>query len=125
MKIPNIKYNDKFLDSISWFMKIGGITLFPYIILRERYRDNSYYVTKYTNRIINHESIHIQQQMETLIIPFFIWYIVEWFIKSIIYLSTTRGYQKISFEQEANEHEEDINYLKTRKRFSWIRYIFK
>ena len=36
---PFVKYNDKFLDAISWFMKVGGISLFPFIILREKYRD--------------------------------------------------------------------------------------
>ena len=37
MKTPIIKYSDKFLNSISWFMKVGGITLWPFVVLRERY----------------------------------------------------------------------------------------
>ena len=30
---PIIIKSDKFLDSISWFFKVGGITLFPFIIV--------------------------------------------------------------------------------------------
>ena len=37
MKPPIIKYDDRFLDSVSWFFKVGGITLWPFIILREIY----------------------------------------------------------------------------------------
>jgi hypothetical protein len=46
-------YNDKFLDSISWFMKIGGIALFPFIIMRENRKG-----TERGKRTINHETIH-------------------------------------------------------------------
>ena len=37
MKTPIIKYNDKFLDSISIFMKVGGITIYPFVVMREKY----------------------------------------------------------------------------------------
>ena len=47
MKTPIVKYSDKFLNSISWFMNIGGITLWPFVILREYYQKNTnYWVTK-------------------------------------------------------------------------------
>ena len=48
---PIIIKSNKFLDSISWFFKVGGITLYPFIIVRP-------YAKKSTN---NHESIHIAQ----------------------------------------------------------------
>jgi len=149
MKIPKIIYNDKFLNFFSWFMKIGGITLYPFIVLREKYRDNSYYKENYAHRIINHESIHIKQQQELILtalilliglnfifgivswwlipiiayLSFYMWYILEWFIKLFIY--GKRAYRKISFEQEAYDNQENIDYLKTRKRFSWLKLIFK
>ena len=37
MSLPVVIYNDRFLDAISWFMQVGGISLFPFIILREKY----------------------------------------------------------------------------------------
>ena len=57
---PIIIKSNKFLDSISWFFKVGGITLYPFIIVRP-------YAKKST---INHESIHIAQYTELLIIGF-------------------------------------------------------
>jgi len=32
---PIIKYNDKFLDRVGIFFKIGGISLFPFVIMRD------------------------------------------------------------------------------------------
>jgi len=124
MKIPKIIYSEKILNRLSWFMKIGGITLWPWIILRERYRDNSYYVKK-AGRIINHESIHIKQQQEMLVIPFYLWYGLEWFLKIFRYGSATKAYRKISFEQEAYTNELDKTYLQNRKRYAWLKFIFK
>ena len=80
MKTPIIKYSDKFLDRIGLFMKIGGITLWPFIILREIY-DASPPWRRKAARIINHESIHIKQQEELLVLPFYIFYILEWLLK--------------------------------------------
>ena len=53
----------KFCEAISWFFDVGGITIYPFIILREDCADE---VT------INHESIHIQQQKESLVIGFYL-----------------------------------------------------
>lgn len=121
MKIPIVKYSDKFLNSVSWFMQVGGITLWPYIIIQERYRDNSYYIKK-ARRIINHESIHIKQQQELLVIPFYIWYLTEWFIRLFF---KDNAYRNISFEREAYSNEDNLDYLKTRKWYSFLKYIYK
>jgi len=123
MKIPIIKYNNKFLNSMSWFMKIGGIAIWPYIVLRERYQDkqdNPYYANQ-TSRIINHESIHIKQQQELFLIPFYLWYFIEWFFKLFIY--GKKAYYNISFEREAYTNENDLNYIKTRKWYSFLKHI--
>jgi hypothetical protein len=114
MKTPIVKYSDKFLNSISWFMNIGGITLWPFVILREKYKGRA-------KRIINHESIHIKQQEELLIIPFYVLYITEWFIKLFFY--GKKSYYNISFEREAYANEYDYEYLKNRKFWAWLKYL--
>ena len=114
-----IIYSDKILDRLSWFMKIGGITLYPYIILREKY--NTPYYIKENERIINHESIHIQQQKQMLIIFFYMWYLFEWIIRLFM---KGNAYRNISFEKEAYENESNLEYLKTRKLYSFLKYIF-
>ena len=121
MKIPIIKYSDKFLNTISIFMNIGGITLFPFIILREKYRDEPRYAEK-VKVTINHEKIHIKQQIELLVIPFFMFYFLEWFIKLFKYGS--KSYYNISFEREAYANEENFEYLTNRKWYSSFKYIF-
>ena len=120
MKIPKIIYSDKILNRLSIFMKIGGITLWPYIILREKYRDNSSYFEK-GKVTINHESIHIKQQQEMLVIPFYIWYGLEYLVKLFVY--GNGAYRNLSFEREAYTNENDFEYLKNRKFWSWIKYL--
>jgi len=122
MKIPIVKYNDKFLDKLSWFMRIGGITLFPWVILREKYRDDPKYKEKNITTI-NHESIHIAQQKELLIVLFYVWYFIEWFMKLFIY--GKRAYHNISFEREAHDNDNNLNYLDNRKVWSFFKYLFK
>lgn len=122
MKTPIIKYSDRFLNAISWFMSIGGITLWPFIVLREKY-DSSKWWKGRAKRIINHESIHIKQQEELLVIPFYVLYVTEWFIKLFFY--GTGAYRNISFEREAYANEKNYKYLESRKRYNWIKLIFK
>lgn len=124
MKIPIIKYSDRFLNSVSWFMKVGGITLWPFIVLREVHDSTDFWKNRAT-RIVNHESIHIKQQGELLVIPFYILYVLEWFIKIFIYKSTTKAYYAISFEREAHDNDKNLNYLNHRKSYSWIKRIIK
>jgi len=105
-------------------MKVGGITLWPFIILREVHNSTNFWRNRAT-RIINHESIHIKQQAELLVIPFYILYILEWFIKIFIYGSTTKAYYAISFEREAHSNDKNLDYLESRKSYAWIKRIIK
>jgi hypothetical protein len=121
MKTPKIIYSDKILNRLSLFMKIGGITIWPFIILREIY-DASSPLRRKAARIINHESIHIKQQEELLVLPFYIFYILEWLLKLPFY--GKQAYYNISFEREAYENDDNLSYLKTRKRYNWLKKIF-
>ncbi len=68
---------------------------------------------------INHERIHAAQQRELLYIPFYIWYVLEWFLLLLKYHNWTKAYFHIRFEQEAYRHQEDIGYLKRRKHYKY------
>jgi hypothetical protein len=113
MKTPIIIKSESFLSAISWFMRVGGITIWPFVIIRP----NKNWI------VINHESIHIKQQQELLIIPFYILYLIEWFIGIFIYGSIIKSYYNISFEKEAYENQSNPDYLKSRKLFSWVNYF--
>ena len=74
-------------------------------------------------RIINHEKIHWKQQMEMLIIFFYFWYLIEWFIR--LFINGKAAYRSLSFEREAYDNDDNLEYLKTRKPYSWLKYMKK
>lgn len=95
--------------------KISAITLFPFIILRkEESRQNQV--------LINHEKIHLRQQLELLIIFFYMWYVIEYYYWFFRLRDSFLAYKYISFEREAYAMENDLNYLETRKGWSFWKY---
>lgn len=93
-----------------------GITLFPFMIFRHK-------SLKWNKILINHEKIHLKQQLELLIIPFYIIYILEFSLRLIHYKNWHLAYKNISFEREAYMNEKDLNYLKSRHLFNFIKFI--
>lgn len=93
-----------------------GLSLWPFIFLKSDDFKNDLF-------LINHEKIHLKQQQELLIVPFYVWYMTEWALRSIWYLDTYLGYQNISFEREAYANENNVNYLVERSAFSFIKYL--
>lgn len=96
--------------------KISGITLFPFILLRKK-------ELRHNPILINHEKIHLRQQLELLIIPFYIWYLSEYYIKYLKYKNPDLAYRNISFEKEAYDNDQNLDYLKNRKWWSFISYL--
>ena len=122
---PIVLYSNKFLSSISIFMMVGGISLFPFIILREKYRDGEEWWVNRGKRTINHETIHFYQQLELLVIGFYIIYVLFYLINAIKYkFNMQKAYYAIPFEKEAYNNQDDFEYLSKRKLFIWIKYIF-
>jgi len=74
---------------------------------------------------LRHEYIHTKQQIELAFIFFYLLYITEWLIRLVQYRSLYKAYINISFEREAYDNMYDKTYLKTRKLFSWFKYIIK
>lgn len=73
--------------------------------------------------VLNHERIHTRQQIEMLILPFYLWYVVEWLIRLIIFRDFLKAYRTISFEREAFDHEADLDYLSHRRLWAWIKQV--
>ncbi|MFP9115807.1 hypothetical protein ACLI1A_17835 [Flavobacterium sp. RHBU_3] len=94
----------------------SGITLFPFVFMRDK--------SLAANPVfINHERIHLRQQAELLVLPFYIWYITEYFIRRLHYPTQKEAYRNISFEREAYGNETNKNYLTNRKWFAFFRYL--
>lgn len=73
---------------------------------------------------LNHEKIHTAQMKEMLYIFFYVWYVIEWFIRLFAFKGAKFAYRNISFEREAYSNDKDQDYLNTRKRFAFTRYIY-
>lgn len=76
------------------------------------------------SEIINHELIHTRQMLELLVIGFYLWYVVEWLIKWLVYRDRLVAYRNIGFEREAFENEANPDYLKSRRRYRFLSCIF-
>jgi cbb3-type cytochrome oxidase subunit 3 len=110
---PIIIENSKIPTLLSIFINISAITLFPFIISRDKMSD----VT------IRHEMIHIEQQKELLVIFFYILYVWYWLKGKVKGMSNDDAYMNIPFEQEAYRKMYEEDYLDKRKRHSWYQYI--
>lgn len=102
-----------------------AITLFDYMIIRCEFKGKPL-----NDKALNHERIHQAQSRDFMLgwcgyFIFYLLYLLEWFLKLPCALFGYLPYKSISFEQEAYNNEKDYVYLRNRKRFSWIKYIFK
>lgn len=95
-----------------------GLTFFPFVFLR-------YEKDKQNEVLLNHERIHIRQQLELLVLPFFVWYGIEFLIRLFQYKKVNRAYKNISFEREAYANEKDLHYLKQRSFMFWFSYVVR
>jgi hypothetical protein len=93
-----------------------GLTFFPFVFLmtKEDVLDKVF---------VNHEKIHLIQQLELLVLPFYVWYGIEFLIRWIITKDKNVAYRNISFEKEAYTNEKDLNYLKSRSFWKFLNYF--
>lgn len=78
---------------------------------------------KLSRQVINHERIHTRQQMEMLILPFYIMYVLEWLVRFAMCRNWMKAYYALSFEREAYDNMNNLEYLKKRRLFAWVRYF--
>lgn len=109
MKIIQNKWINRFIP----FPNFRAINLFGVLFVRG--------ARPLTKVILNHESIHTAQWKELWYIGFLLWYVIEWLIR----LPRGNAYRNISFEREAYTNDDNLTYLETRKRFSFLKYILK
>ncbi|WP_029281479.1 hypothetical protein [Pedobacter sp. R20-19] len=93
-----------------------GMAIFPFILLKNL-------KLKQDQSIINHEKIHLRQQLELLIFPFYILYLINYFINLIRYREHHKAYLNIVFEKEAYHYELNMEYLKKGNWYGWIKLI--
>ena len=112
MKIPIVIISPKFTKAVSWVVDVAAITLFPFVISREEMSEET----------LRHETIHIAQQKELLVLFFYLLYGWDYLRGIIKYKDKELAYRRIRFEQEAYAQDTNKNYLENRKLYSWRKY---
>ena len=129
-----------FYNNIIPFQGFKAITIWPLVFARKKFRPLD-------DVTINHEGIHLIQQLEIIILSllviaivvlslhisllwlllslasYYILYCLEYVIRLCAYGRGHEAYRNISFEQEAFLNEKDFNYLIERKAFAWVKHI--
>ncbi len=95
---------------------IRGLTLFPFIFISNR-------ADLMDEGLLNHEKIHIRQQLELFVLPFYVWYVLEFFLLWMRFKDKNKAYRNISFEREAYSNEKNISYIKSKKIWSFLKYL--
>lgn len=90
------------------------MALFPFILVRQPNPGLT---------LLNHERIHLRQQAELGVLPFYLWYIIEYAIRWFQYRHRYTAYRNISFEREAFAHDQDLAYLNSRRFWAFWRFV--
>ena len=72
---------------------------------------------------MNHERIHLRQQLELLIVLFYLWYGIEFLVRLVYKRNWKIAYQNLSFEREAYANENNFDYLKSRSFYNYLKYL--
>jgi len=91
-------------------IEIGAITVFFLVFSRG-------VMSEETKR---HETIHFQQMLETLLLPFIILYCWDYIKGCIKYKNGKLAYYTIRAEQEAHQKASAQGYTATRQRWRWL-----
>ena len=101
-----------------------AITILNFVFVRKR--------ECLTHSLLRHEQIHWAQEKELLILGFYLLYLAEFIIRLLYQLlvkHNLRGrpahaaYRALSFEREAYSNQDNKDYLKNRKYYSWTKYL--
>ena len=96
-----------------------AITFWPFIIVRSNLKHATV-----LPELIRHETIHIRQQLELLLIGAWILYGLEYFYaRHIKKLDKRQAYYHTAMEQEAHRNAMKPDYIKNRKPYAVLRYI--
>lgn len=113
--------SDKIIKKLGGLVSLGtnamAITIFPFIFVRE---DKIHH-----KELLRHEEVHIRQQIELLVFGALILYLTEYiYARKIKKLSKRQSYYFTFLEQEAHRNAMKENYLKKRKPYAMVKYLF-
>lgn len=101
---------------VSQFVPYSAMAVFPFIFIKEDAMRNDAV-------LIHHEKIHHRQQLELLLIPFYLLYLINYLYNLARYRNHFKAYREIIFEREAFAMESEFEYLNTRPVFNFLRFL--
>lgn len=81
--------------------KIQGMVLYPFVLFASRDPDE---------HLRNHERIHVEQIERDGVLRFYSQYLLEYLSLRMKKMSHDEAYRNISYEKEAYEHHNNIQY---------------
>jgi hypothetical protein len=93
------------------FLWVNGLTLWPFVLVRRPHP---------SARLLNHERIHLRQQLELCILPFYVWYLAEYAYYRLRGRGHYAAYRAIRFEREAFDNDDNLTYLNKRPFWAFI-----
>lgn len=123
-------YSNTLLKILTLGQSFSAITIGIFVIFKNR--------SVATDRVVNHEHIHVKQQVELLFIGMWLLYALSYIFNRIKLLagkelpvrtswntSHMKAYRNIIFEREAYDNDNNLRYINNRKSFAWFNYINK
>ena len=95
-------------------LHVAGMALWPLVLVRSR---------RPSAVLLNHERIHLRQQAELLVLPFYVWYLSEYGYHRLRGHAHQAAYRRISFEREAYAHQHDPGYLTRRRPWAFLTHL--
>jgi hypothetical protein len=92
-----------------------AMAVYPFMIFKNQ-------KVSVSRKVIRHELIHFHQQLELLILPFYVLYFLSYLLNLLIYRDHDKAYRNICFEVEAYANDDNPDYLPQRKMFAWMRH---
>ncbi len=94
------------------------MAIFPFILVRS-------IESKGDKILLNHEKIHLRQQLELLILPFYLLYLINYLFNRLKYKDHHMAYKNIIFEKEAFNNEGNLDYLTRGNWFGWVSILIE
>lgn len=101
---------------VTRFVPYSAMAVYPFILVKKE-------EMKRNVILIHHEKIHHRQQLELLIVPFYLLYLFNYLFNLLRYRSHYKAYREIIFEREAFQMDNDLDYLNRRKMFAFVKFL--
>lgn len=95
-------------------LHVNGMALWPFILHKEASPPESLW---------RHERIHLRQQVEMGVVPFYLWYLAEYELYRLKGLPHDAAYRALLHEREAYAHDAEEGYLERRRPYAWLKRL--